>query len=397
MNELLHSIKHWLAQYPLLDDNLKYMGVLLLAYISYVITRKIVFRILQNFSRKTKTQIDNILFNDKIIRYLSFVVPWYIIHKFAYLTGDFRSFVELTASSLMLLYILLALGNLITSMTDYYSKKEKFAGQPIKGFGQVAKIILFIFGALSIAGILTSQSPLVILTGLGALSAVLLLLFKDTILGFVASIQISSNELFKIGDWIEIPSFNADGEVVDITLHTIKIQNWDKTFTLVPTYKLVENSFKNWQGMEQSGRRRIKRNISIDVHTIKFIDAEKRNSILNSGFINDAVKEKMEGRKTQSADNETNLGLFIDYLTIYLTGRPDIGDDPVVRTLQSTPYGLPVEIYAFCTQTGFNFYENTQIEIFEHIIAIIPVFELSIYQSISGNDFQNVTDNVKKQ
>lgn len=397
MNELYHSIKHWLAQYPVLDDNLKYLGVLLLAYVSYVVTRKIVFRILQNFSRKTKTQIDNILFNDKIIRYLSFVVPWYIIHKFAYLTGDFRSFVELTASSLMLLYILLALGNFITSMTDYYSKKEKFAGQPIKGFGQVAKIILFIFGALSIAGILTSQSPLVILTGLGALSAVLLLLFKDTILGFVASIQISSNELFKIGDWIEIPSFNADGEVVDITLHTIKIQNWDKTFTLVPTYKLVENSFKNWQGMEQAGRRRIKRNISIDVHTIKFIDAEKKNSIINSGFIDSTIKEKIKEKANHSADSETNLGLFIEYLTFYLSSRADIEDNPVVRTLQSTPNGLPVEIYAFCTQTGFDFYENSQKEIFEHIIAITPVFDLSIHQNVSGNDFRNGADNVTKQ
>jgi miniconductance mechanosensitive channel len=395
MNEFYHSIKNWLAQYPVLYDNLKYLGVIFLAYAGYTIARRIVFKVIQHFTRKTKTPIDNILFNDKVIRYLSLVVPLYIIHRFACLTGDFEYYIELTVSVLIIIYVLLAIGNFLTSISEYYSKKEKFAGQPIKGYAQVTKIILYIFGALFIAGLFTGEKPWVILTGLGALSAIILLIFKDTILSFVASIQISSNELFRIGDWIEIPSFGADGEVIDIALHTIKIQNWDKTFTLIPTYKLVENSFKNWQGMQLAGRRRIKRYINIDIHTIKFIDTTAKISILNSAFIDNTIKTKMkeDENKTQGL---TNLGLFIDYLTLYLTGRSDISDGPVVRTLQSTSDGLPVEVYAFCTQTNFNFYENAQKEIFEHIFAIIPIFGLSIHQNMSGHDFKDSVNNVKK-
>ena len=399
MSGIYHSIKNWLSQYPFLYDNLKYIAVLLLAYVSYIITRKVFFKIIQKFTKKTKTSFDDILLNEKIIRYLSFVVPLYVIRKFSYLGESLSLFIELTASALIILFILLAVGNLITSVSEFYSKKEKFARQPIKGYAQVAKIILYIFGTLFIAGIFTGEKPWVILTGLGVLSAIILLIFKDTILSLVASIQIASNELFKIGDWIEMPSFGADGEVVDIALHTIRIQNWDMTYTLIPTYKFVENSFKNWKGMELSGSRRIKRNICIDMNTIKFISSGFASSLLSNSVIDESLKTQITDSISRIENNSTNLGLFLDYLELYIKNRPDIRPDLtlLVRTLQSTSEGLPVEVYTFCNKTNLMEYEKTQKEIFEHIFAVLPIFQLSVYQKPGGNDFHYAEGIIKKQ
>lgn len=397
MKNLYHTITEWLAQYPLIYDNLKYLGVILLAYISYLITKKIFFRIIRNLTRKTKTEFDDVVFNVKIIRYISIIVPLIVIQKFAYIEEGAKSFIELAANALIIIFTLLALGNLITSVTEHFSKKEKFARQPIKGYAQVAKIFLYVFGSLFVAGIFTGEKPWVILTGLGALSAIILLIFKDTILSFVASIQISSNELLKIGDWIEIPSFGADGEVADIALHTVKIQNWDKTFTLIPTYKLVENSFKNWRGMEQSGCRRIKRHISIDINSIRFIKEETVKTIAGSPFILPALKKGLLV-PGNNQDTLTNLGLFIKYSTLYLKGHPQIRKDltSLVRTLQSTSEGLPVEIYSFCSKTDLVEFEEVQKEIFEYLLALLPVFELEVFQKAGGNDIKHGFEKFKK-
>jgi len=391
MAKIYYSIKDWISQYPVVYNNLKYIGVLLLAYVSYFVTKKIVFKLIRKFTAKTKTSIDDIVFNEKVIKYLSFVVPLYILNIFAHLGESFQTFIQHTTTALIIMFVLLAIGNLITSFTEYYEKSEKFSRQPIKGYAQVAKIILYIFGALFIVGIFTNEKPFVILTGLGALSAVLILVFKDTILGFVASIQISSYELIKIGDWIEIPSFGADGEVVDIALHTIKIQNWDKTFTLIPTYKLIENSFKNWRGMEQSGSRRIKRHIYIDMTSIKFIDDDIKKSLANSEFIDKKCKSILKEKINSSGNELTNLGLFMHYISIYIGSREDIRNDfvNIVRQQQSTTEGLPVEIYAFCNKINLVDYEKTQGEIFEHIYASVPLFGLSIFQKVSGENIEN--------
>lgn len=391
MKALLESIRQWLQQYPLLYDNIKYLGVAALAYISYIVTRKVFFRIIQNLTKKTKTSIDDVIFNNKIIRYISLILPLYIIQRFAYLEESIKGFIIISTNALIILFVLLAIGNLITSLTDHLEKNEKFARQPIKGYAQVAKIILYIYGALFIIGIFTGEKPWVILTGIGALSAVLLLVFKDTLLGFVASIQISSYELIKIGDWIEMPSFGADGEVVDIALHSIRIQNWDKTYTLIPTYKLVENSFKNWKGMEQSGSRRIKRHLNIDINSIRFIDEQLRTVFFDSPNISSEIKKQIKESDTLNRKETTNLGLFIQYTNLYILSRPDIRKDliSVVRTQQSTSEGLPIEIYAFCSFTELVEYEKTQKEIFEHIFAILPLFGLAVFQYPGGNDFKN--------
>lgn len=390
MENIYNSVKEWLSGYPVIYDNLKYLLVFLLAYISYLITKKVIFRVIRKFTQKTKTSIDDIFFSEKIIKYLSLIIPVYVLDLFAYMVGSLQTFIQHTCNSLIILFILLAIGNLITSLTEHYGNTERFARQPIKGYAQVVKLIIYIFGALFIVGIYTNEKPFVILTGLGALSAVLILVFKDTILGFVASIQISSYELVKLGDWIEMPSFNADGEVIDIALHTIKIQNWDKTFTLIPTYKLVENSFKNWRGMELSGCRRMKRHINIDMNSIRFLNDELKKSFAGSVFLNTAAKKSITEKINSSGNEITNLGLFIHYLNFYLSGRNDVRQDMVniIRQLQPTTEGLPVEIYIFCSKTDLIEFEKIQGSIFEHIIAIMPLFGLNVFQKVSGDNIE---------
>ncbi len=389
MSELFETVRRWIARYPVVYDNLKYVGVLLLAYISYLIVHKVILKTLQKLTSRTKTLVDDIILNDKVIRNLSYIVPLYILHSFAHLGESFQNFIQLFTSSLIVLCIILSLGNIISSLTDYYSKDEKFARQPVKGYGQIVKIILYIYGVLFIAGIFTGEKPWVILTGLGAISAIILLIFKDTILAVVASIQISSYELFKLGDWVEMPAFGADGIVVDIALHIIKVQNWDKTYTLVPTYKLMDSSFKNWRGMEEAGLRRIKRSVNIDMNSISFLSEDMEKRLAASEFLPKEIKDLVKGQGGKNS--VTNLRVFLEYMKIYLSKIDDLSKDQTLtfRPVQSTPEGLPLELYAFSRKTNFMDYEKIQIDIFDHVFAVLPLFGLSVFQKAGGVDFKH--------
>ncbi len=389
MSELFETVRRWIARYPVVYDNLKYVGVLLLAYISYLIVHKVILKTLQKLTSRTKTLVDDIILNDKVIRNLSYIVPLYILHSFAHLGESFQNFIQLFTSSLIVLCIILSLGNIISSLTDYYSKDEKFARQPVKGYGQIVKIILYIYGVLFIAGIFTGEKPWVILTGLGAISAIILLIFKDTILAVVASIQISSYELFKLGDWVEMPAFGADGIVVDIALHIIKVQNWDKTYTLVPTYKLMDSSFKNWRGMEEAGLRRIKRSVNIDMNSISFLSEDMEKRLAASEFLPKEIKDLVKGQGGKNS--VTNLRVFLEYMKIYLSKIDDLSKDQTLtfRPVQSTPEGLPLELYAFSRKTNFMDYEKIQIDIFDHVLAVLPLFGLSVFQKAGGVDFKH--------
>jgi len=255
-----------------------------------------------------------------------------------------------------------------------------------------------------IISILLERDPTVLLAGLGAMAAILLLVFKDTILGFVASIQLSANNMLKIGDWIEMRSHGADGTVTDITLNTVKVQNWDKTISTIPTYALVSESFNNWKGMEESGGRRIKRAVNIDTGSIKFCDAQMLNRFLKFELIRDYVKKKenevKEYNKTKklseddniSGRRQTNIGIFRKYLEVYLRQHPMVNQDMtfLVRQLHPTPTGLPIEIYVFCKDKAWANYEAIQADIFDHIFAVIPEFELKVFQQPSGSDISNV-------
>jgi len=261
-----------------------------------------------------------------------------------------------------------------------------------------------LFGSIIIIGILTDKSPLILLSGLGAMTAIILLIFKDTILSLIASLQISFNDLIQNGDWLEVPEFNADGEVIDIALHSVKIQNWDKTISTIPTHKLIDGSFKNWSGMQKSGGRRIKRAIHIDISSIKFCDKNMLRKFSEMQLITDYIKTKKEEiskfNKENNFDNKlasngrklTNIGTLRAYISAYLKNHPKIKNEMtfLIRQLSSGPTGLPIEIYVFANDTVWANYEAIQSDIFDHILAIVPEFDLRVFQNPTGNDFRKL-------
>ena len=266
------------------------------------------------------------------------------------------------------------------------------------------KLIINLFGIIIIISILSNKSPLYLLSGIGALTAVLMLVFKDTILSFVSSIQITSNDLFKVGDWVEAPQFGADGDVKDIALHTVKIQNWDKTISIIPTHKLIDSSFKNWRGMSESGGRRIKRSINIDVNSIKFCTESMLERYEKFDLIKEYIKNKLseiEGHNiSKDVTHEalvngralTNIGTFRAYIFAYLKNHPKIHQDMtfLIRQLAPTENGVPIQIYVFINDTNWVNYESVQSDIFDHFLAIAPEFDLRVFQNPTGNDFKRL-------
>jgi len=401
---LLEKIQEWLKPAPFLADNVEFLGVLVLAFVGYFITKKILIVYLSKFVKKTKSKFDDILLNEKILRRLSYIVPLLIIQQFHLFPKDFEIIIDHILGALMALMIILVINALLDAFTEIILLFEKFKHRPIKSYVQVVKIIVIAFGVLMIFGILTGQNLWSLFAGLGALSAVLLLIFKDTILAFVASIQIASYDLVKVGDWIEVPKLGVDGDIMDISLHTIKIRNFDKTITVIPTIALIQNAFKNWRGMIEMGGRRIKRSIFLDMDSVKFIDKEmmgklKKIKIL-SGYIEKKEKEIEEYNKKLDVDGSvvvngrrmTNLGVFRAYMKEYLKNREDIhkGLTFLVRQLPPGPNGLPIEIYVFATTTAWVDYEEIQADIFDHLISVTREFGLNIFQNPAGADIKHL-------
>lgn len=401
---MIEKIENILKQFGWMNNNIKFLLVLILALLSYYVAKKILFSVIKKLVKSTNTKIDDILFSNRVLSRVSYFVPLFIINSFIYLLPEYTTALKLVVSSLGILIFISVVTALLTSISNYFETTEKYKERPIKGYFQVVIIILYIFGSILIIGNLIGESPWTILTGLGALTAVLLLVFRDTILSFVASIQISSYDLVKVGDWIEVPKYSADGDVIDISLNVIKVQNWDKTITVIPTYKLIEDSFKNWRGMTISGGRRIKRAVYIDQSSVKFCDAEMLNRFSRFQLINQYIKNKQteisEHNRLNNIDESTfvngrhltNLGTFRSYLIEYLRQNKNIRKDLsfMVRQLPPTPDGLPLEIYVFAGTTNWTDYENIQADIFDHILAVIPEFELRIFQNPNGSDFKNI-------
>ncbi len=311
----------------------------------------------------------------------------------------------LFVSSISLIYlifaILFAASAFLNSANTLYNKLDVSQNMPIKGFIQVAKIILWAIAIIFTLSVIMGKKPGYFLTGLGAMTAILLLIFKDSILGLVAGIQLSTNKMIRVGDWIEMPRYGADGDVIDISLTTLKVQNFDKTITTIPTYSMVTDSFKNWRGMSESAGRRIKRSINIDMSSVKFCDdgmIEKFKRFHNiTKYIEDKQNELRDYNEKNNIDSSemvngrrmTNLGTFRAYLEGYLHNHPMINTDLtfLVRHLQPTETGLPIEIYIFCRDKRWTNYEGIQADIFDHILAVIPEFELRVFQNPTGSDF----------
>lgn len=407
---MFEDLKIWLNQNPFVAENLKFAGAILLAAAAYYIVKTILFKGVATFVKKTKTEIDNTFLNKKLLKRIAFFAPVIVLHQFLYLLPGTEIFLQIILNSIIVLLVILILGAFLSSVTDIYEKSGKYIDRPIKGYIQVIKIVIYVFGGIVIAGILTRQEPWALITGLGALTAVIILIFRDTILSFVASIQISSYDLLKKGDWIEMQKYGADGDVIDISLNVIKVQNWDKTITVIPTYKLIEESFKNWRGMQITGGRRIKRSVYIDITSIKLCTEEMLNKFERFSLITDYVKRKREEIKNHNEKLNmdltriingrrlTNIGTFRAYLKAYLKNREDIHTKLtfLVRHLEPGATGLPIEIYVFANTTEWVSYEDVQAEIFDHILAVLPEFELKPFQHPTSNDFKNIAQNMLK-
>lgn len=402
---MIEKLHEWIAPYPWIDNNVKFLAVFIFAIFSFYFLKKILIPIIRKIVKSTSTQIDDILLSGKVLNKISFFAPLFVIDSFSYLEPSWHNFLNWLISILFVLNFTFVITTILSSANELYEKNEKHRERPIKGYVQVIKIVVYIFGLMLVAGIIIGRLPLEIIAGLGVFAAILALLFKDIILSFVASIQISSYDLVRVGDWIELPKYGANGDVIDISLTVIKVQNWDKTITSVPTYKLIEDSFKNWRGMQVLGARRIKRAVNIDQSSIKFCTEEMLNRFEKISLISEYIRTKKEElnkfNPEKSIDEHsvvnrrrlTNIGTFRVYLTEYLRQRDDINLDYsfMVRQLQSEPTGLPIEIYVFAKTTEWVQYENIQSDIFDHILAVVPQFELNIFQNPSGNDFKKLT------
>ena len=355
------------------------------------------------FIEKSESKRDDILIKNKVFRRLCLLVPAYLI-RFN-IEAAVPSFPVLSSTIILFTKIYevfvysRVIDAILSTLNDIYDTYEISKSKPIKGFIQVLKTIIYIVCFLLIIAILTNKELSNILIGLGTLSAVLMLVFKDPILGFVGGLQLTINDMLRIGDWIVMEKSKADGEVLEIGLTTVKVQNWDKTITTIPTYSLISDSFTNWRGMENSGGRRIARSFVIDIDTVKFCTPEMLERFkkfqLVSQYIIDKEKEIEEYNKANNIDDsnlvngrrQTNLGIFRAYLNSYLANCPYINKDMtfMVRQLSPTENGVPIQIYAFSSNKAWVSYENIQSDIFDHVFAVVTMFDLKIYQKPSSN------------
>ena len=358
--------------------------------------------------QKTATQLDDILIKRNVFKRLTYVVPALIFYNFAYAAPQFTILIQRASLTLMAISGLLAINSFLNALRDIYKTTKYHERLDINSYLQITKLIINILGSVVIVGIIINKDTTLLLSGLGVMTGFIMLIFKDTILSLLASLQISSNDLFKVGDWIEAPQFGADGDVIDIALHTVKIQNWDKTVSVIPTHKLIDSTFRNWRFMSESGGRRIKRSLFIDMNSISFCSTETlerfKKFALISDYIDKGQKEVVEHNETNNIDTSevingrrlTNIGTFRKYIEAYLRNNTNIHNEMtfLVRQLEPTEKGLPIQIYVFSNDIDWIRYEEIQSDIFDHLLAVIPEFGLKIFQSPSGKDFEELGQKV---
>jgi putative membrane transport protein len=382
--------------------------ILAIAFLGDAICRHIILTAVARLVKKTKATWDDIVFDRKVLTHVSHLVApilLYILLPLAISNLGLLSFIQRICMIYIIAVFLKFISSLLTALFHVYSEKEQFRDRPLKGLLQTVQVILFFIGGIIIVSILIDKSPMVLLTGLGASAAVLMLVFKDSIMGFVSGIQLSANNMLRVGDWIQMPKYGADGTVIEVTLNTVKVRNWDNTITTIPPYALVSDSFQNWRGMQESGGRRIKRSIRIDMNSVKFCTPEmlakyKKIQLLKD-YIEETEKVIEDYNKEHGIDNsilvngrrQTNLGVFRAYLTNYLKSLPTVNQDLtcMVRQLQPTEQGIPLELYFFSAIKAWVPYEGVQADVFDHVLAIIPEFDLHVFQNPTGEDFRELS------
>ena len=383
--------------------------LILVAILAYIIAKHVVVRGIRHLITKLKFANHDIMSQHSVIRRIANIVPAIVIMNgivtVPHLSAKMVTFVQMAAQAFIFLTIALAIGELLNIFNLVYQRNPKSRNKPIKGYLQLIKLIIFIVCGLMILGTFLKKDVFTLLAGFGAMAAVLMLVFQNTILSLVASVQISSYDMVRIGDWIEMPSLNADGDVIDMSLHTITVQNFDKTFTTIPTNKLVTDTFKNWRGMSQAGVRRIKRSLYIDQSSVHFMSEAEQSKLKKFLLLDQYLdhksteliqfNQKLSNTSPCNQRRLTNIGTFRAYVELYLNQHPNISKQQslIVRQLQPTEKGLPLEIYAFSNQIAWKDYEAIQSDIFDHLIAILPEFGLKIYQAPSGYDMQIAMSN----
>jgi miniconductance mechanosensitive channel len=395
-----------LLQHPWMRTLAGVLILLLLAWLAGALTRMLLFRVVRRVAERTAWQWDDAMFQHGVFRWLARLVPTAVLQSGLPLVpgmpAEAEKLVSNAALALMALFVVLAISAALSAVESLYRATPSGGQRPIKGLVQLAKLVLFIVAALVIIVAVTGKSVGLLLSGLGAMSAVLILIFKDTILGFVAGVQLASNDMLRVGDWITMPGAGADGDVIDITLYTVKVRNFDQTIVTIPTWKLIAESYQNWRGMVDSGGRRIKRALPIDADSVHFLDEAELARLGRFRLLTDYLGAKHDelaawnrqlgeaGAQQVNRRRLTNLGTFRAYVTAYLQQHPRINHRMtcMVRQLASQARGIPLELYCFTATTAWGEYENIQGDIFDHLIALLPEFGLALYQEPAGRDFR---------
>lgn len=381
-------------------------AVLILAVIADFVARRYILSALTHLISRSETQWDDAILRQRTLKRLAHLAPAMVVFVLAPIALEGLAFlIDLIRGGLqvyMLVILMLVLDSLLNAAEVIYQGFRVAKEVPIKAFIQVLKLLLYFVTAIFVISILLNKTPLYLLSGVGALAAVMMLIFRDSILGFVAGVQLAANKMVSVGDWIEMPGYGADGDVLEVALTTVKVQNWDKTITTIPTYALISESFKNWRGMSESGGRRIKRAVSIDMSSIKFCDQEMLARFAKIQYISDYIERKKneleEFNQATHVDNAslangrrmTNIGTFRAYVQAYLENHPEINREMtfLVRQLAPTENGVAIEVYVFSKDKAWANYEAIQADIFDHILAVVPEFDLQVYQNPTGTDFR---------
>lgn len=381
--------------------------IILLVIVDFIV-RKVLVNLLISIARRSATQFDDYLIRNKALVYFARLIPLIISIQFIPVVfsgfpdwiGPVRKFIDI----LLVFGWVMLLRALFRSVRDYLRTKKGFQDKPVDSYLQVVNIFLFFIAGIIIFSMVTGKSPWAFLGALGAASAILMLVFKDTILGFVASIQVSTNDMVRVGDWIEMPKYGADGDVIEINLNTVKVQNWDKTITTIPTYYLITDSFKNWRGMQNAGGRRIKRAINVKISSIRYLSREEIDRLATIQLLAPYIQERQveidryneETKANRSMPvngrNMTNVGLFRQYINRYVQHHPQIRKDMtmLVRQLQPTEHGLPIEVYIFTSDTRWAVYEDIMSDIFDHLLSAIKYFELEVFEAPASDDIRSL-------
>lgn len=383
--------------------------VALFCWLVYLLVRRIVVRGLQVIAGRTRVTWDDVLFRQGVFERLSLLAPAVVLYSSATLLfpGEGEEagveLVQRLANVWMVVIAAQTANRLFDAFGAYARSQPATRDKPIRSYLQVAKIVVWMATAIACVAVLMDRSPWAILTGLGAATAILLLVFRDSILGFLASIQISGYDLVRVGEWIEVPEYGADGEVVDISLHTVRVRNWDKTVVVLPTTALLTSGFKNWRGMTESGGRRIKRSLAIDMGTVRFLEPDELQRLSRVGILGPYLERKQQeiadwNRAVPEGDQLrrrrlTNLGTFRAYIEAYLRHHPEIHQEMtfLVRQLAPGSEGMPIEIYVFSKEQRWAFYEGIIADVFDHLLAVLPEFALGVFQQPSGSDLRSIS------